>query len=630
MITLGELLVSFSLHNIYFYSYSFDNTSIDIYQCFNEYDVLKNNFTYNKIPKIIQLINYILTFLLTYNGYTKEGAKLFKFLFIIYLFSIITVNINIITLCNIYNLSNNIECNKTCNPYGNYKIPFFEILIAINIYMFYYYQAMGYRFLFIISLSKNVSSIIINFNHINNNTVANYIIYNDIYKLYVNVFLNLLTISITEVLYIYANIKAYITIRKDWGYYDHVYDNIKKKEKEQITNFNLILKNIKDDKLIIKQKIEDLDELYDIGYLLNVKFQKILFSITKKTTGILVPSTVKNPKRSIQKICRHYNRDTTQLCDIIRASILFCNNDKCSGECSNCKSVIEDTSSFIDNNNYNNNNNNSNDNINNNNDNINNDNFNYNFLNIKRRINVCDQFLNVNTSSNISFEIIRDNISDEYCKYGLESPMVVSYSNKLNNKNKINRSFENDSNNILDISYNRSNNSLISDNSNVLNIIDDIVDNSNKKSDDIKNDNSIEDENLSQSFTNHIQNIKYHIDRDLSAERQSYEEYSFFSNLMLFIKNLNESKYFKIVKIKNRFDDKYNSKLSVGYRDVLINIKIQYEINGDKIRFLHYNEWNDKNNYIIAEIQLHSIEMYKYKVIHGHENYKKYRNIMTL
>jgi hypothetical protein len=465
----------------------------------------------------------------------------------------VIVNIDIITICNIFELYKIDECNKFCNPYGYYKIPFFELLILLNIYLFYKYQAIGYRFLFIISLSKSISSVIINFNHIKNETINTSIIYNDIYKLYGNIIFNLLIISVTEFLYLYANIKSYFIIKKDWEFYNKIYDDLKEKETSQLNDFNSILKNIKYDDNNIKQKIDNLDELYDIGFLLNVKFQKILYAITKKTSGILVPSTVKNPKRSIEKICRHYNRDTTMLCDIMRASILFCNNNKCNGKCYNCKILLSNEYEEKD---------------------I--------IIKIKKSISVCDNFLDIHNNTS--------NIND--------------ISKKLDD--------------ILDIS-NRSDKNIIQPYLPSLSPI---------KS--TKRSSIFDDVNLSYSFTNHIQSIKSNINKISCDSNINLGNYNLCSNMLLFIKELNNNNHFKIIKIKNRFDDKYNSRMSLGYRDILINIKIQYEIEEDKIRFLNYTEWNDKNKYIIAEIQLHSIEMYNYKVHNGHENYKRYRNIMTI
>lgn len=560
MISLGEFLISFSLTNIYFYSYSFEFTSVDMNICLNSNDILIEIWSYNKLPKMVLLVNYILTFITSFNGYVKQSAEIFKFLFIIYLFSIGLVNTNIITLCDIHQLDRIDECQNYCNPYGKYKIPLFEVLTMINIYLFYNYQAIGYRFLFIISLTKSISSVIMNFNHIKEETVSIFIINNDLYKLYGNIIFNLLIIAFTESLYLYARVKSYLTMRTDWKYYDKVYNNLKMKESQQLSEFNSILSNIKQDTENLKQQNNNLDDLYDIGFLLNVKFQKALYSITKRSNGILVPSTVKNPKRSIEKICRHYNRDTRQLCDIIRASILFCNNDKCGGECYKCKSLLSnENEDEVDEKDI--------------------------VIKIKKSISVCDSFLDISQTRHIP-----DN-EDVESSRNLDEILEIS-----------NKNTENTSESKRHMQQFKS-----------------------------KHRSSIfEDVNLSHSFTNHVQQITSNINRISSNSDDSICNYNFCANLLSFIKELNNNEYFQVVKVKNRFDDKYNSRLSLGYRDVLINVKIRYCLNGEKIRLINYSEWADDDNFVIAEIQLHSIDMYNYKVLHGHENYKKYRDIMTI
>lgn len=104
-----------------------------------------------------------------------------------------------------------------------------------------------------------------------------------------------------------------------------------------------------------------------------------------------------------------------------------------------------------------------------------------------------------------------------------------------------------------------------------------------------------------------------------------------FHNMNNFINNLNKNNYLKIIKIKNRYCQNNNILSSVGYRDILINVKIEYIIdNEDNFIFIKKDSCHDSNNYIICEIQLHSYFMYKYKILKGHLNYKKYRNLLSI
>ena len=66
-------------------------------------------------------------------------------------------------------------------------------------------------------------------------------------------------------------------------------------------------------------------------------------------------------------------------------------------------------------------------------------------------------------------------------------------------------------------------------------------------------------------------------------------------------------------------------------QDILINIKVNYVVFGDNlVQLLQKSESKKHTNYIICEVQLHSIEMYQYKCTLGHANYKKYRNWLCL
>jgi len=344
-------------------------------------------------------------------------------------------------------------------------------------------------------------------------------------------------------------------MRTDWNYYNKLFENLKKKEPNNFSYFNSILKGIKEDKKCLKQQTYDLDELYDIGFLLNIKFQKVLYSTTKRSTGILVPSAVKNPKRCIEKICRHYNRDTTQLCDIIRASILFCSVDKCNGCCNKCKTLLTDQETEYEKDIV---------------------------IKIKKSISVCDSFLDIQNSSPMNKK------EDMLSSRSLEDTLDISNRGDQEVLEHL-RNFK---------SKHRSS------------IFDDI--------------------NLSCSFSNHVQKISGNINRVSSNSTDNAYESSFCSNMLSFIKELKDNKYLEVVKIKNRFDEKYNTRMSLGYRDVLINVKIRYVVETNRIRLMNNQEWKDDNNYIIAEIQLHSIDMYNYKVLKGHENYKRYRDIMSI
>jgi len=529
IILFSENFILDSFKKFYFYTYSFEYTCIDIYIC-NFKNIEDNLYLnlYNKIPRIILLSNYLITFIVSYYNYNTNAANIFKIIYGIYFLSVCILNINIQLACYIYNISEITECEKICNPYGKYKIPFYEITILINMLFISYYQKFGYRILFTNSLIKSIVSIRYNLDYlykINNNKKYDIhvnIIKTDLNKLYGSISLNIFLLLLSEFLYLYANINAYLIIYKDWMKYNQIYKIIKKREETELSNLkNYINNDLNINKKIISQKINNLDELYYIAFMINIKYQKLIYNITKQSYGILIPCAIKNPKRSIQKICRTYYRDTTKLFDVIRSSVVFCNNYKCEGNCKICNSLFE------------------------------NNNESYQLSDIKNR---ATSFVNFTEYSSRQFYNFNEDIVTDSFKNNESINLIIDYLSIINNK-------------------------TLSDKS------DNYVYNSNN--------------NLSNNFLN-------------------------------FIKKLECNNYIEIIKIKNRFDPKYNSSESIGYRDILINIKIEYNVIDNDINFIERDYWSTKNNYIICEIQLHYNEMYKYKIYTGHVNYKKYRNILSI
>lgn len=162
-----------------------------------------------------------------------------------------------------------------------------------------------------------------------NNTIINY---------YFEIGIDSLYLFILISTYFIYNLKAYIIIRKDWNEYNEIYNILKINENDLLHTLINNIKSIKQEKTI--QKISNLDELYDISYLLNIKFQKLIYNITKESCGVFIVSNIKNPKRSIQKINRTYNGNVNKLCDVIRASIIFCNKYDCKGNCEYCLNLF--------------------------------------------------------------------------------------------------------------------------------------------------------------------------------------------------------------------------------------------------------------------------------------------------
>jgi hypothetical protein len=281
---------------------------------------------------------------------------------------------------------------------------------------------------------------------------------------------------------------------------------------------------------------------------MNVKIQKLLYGIAKQTCGILVPTTIKNPKRCIQKITRKYNKDTSKLCDIVRSSVVFCNKFGCNGKCHICSQLLRNS-----------------------------DDDNELMIDIKKNITQCDKFDVHSDHSSLNLDLSKkdneNNETNDIITYGQKSP-----SKKVN-----------------------------------------FV-----KTDDV----------TSTSFKNHIFNINSSI-HTVHCDQDNHSS-ALCENFLLFINQLRENEFVEIVKIKNKYDDKNSleklcSKFCGGYRDILINIKVNYVVLGDNlVQLLEKSESKKHTNYIICELQLHSIEMYQYKCTLGHANYKKYRNWLCL
>ena len=278
--------------------------------------------------------------------------------------------------------------------------------------------------------------------------------------------------------------------------------------------------------------------------MLNVKIQKLLYKITRQTCGILVPTTIKNPKRCIEKINRKYNRDTSKLCDIVRSSVVFCNNFGCNSTCSTCCQLLRDSDDDSD--------------------------F---MIDIKKNITQCDKF---------------DIQSDH-------SSLNLDQNNKDTEKNEIVTCAQK----------------------------------SPSKKVNFEKTNHFTDS----SFKNHICNINTSI-HTVRCDSDSYRDTDsscLCENFLLFINQLKENEYIEIVNIKNKYEYKNSSIFLGGYRDILINIKVNYIVFGDHmVQFLEKSEAKKHTNYIICEVQLHSTEMYQYKCTLGHTNYKKYRNWLCL
>ena len=161
---------------------------------------------------------------------------------------------------------------------------------------------------------------------------------NDIFQLYLNIGFNLFIITLTESMYIYASIKGTLIIYQDWKVYKNIYQKLVHNEKMQLKKLNSIIQTIQTKPCV--QNTDNLDKLYDIGYMINIDIQKLLYSIAIKTCGILIPTILKSPRRCIEKTCRRYNRNASRLCDIIRSSIIFCNTFGCKGECAICSDLL--------------------------------------------------------------------------------------------------------------------------------------------------------------------------------------------------------------------------------------------------------------------------------------------------
>jgi hypothetical protein len=537
IVLFADILTSYVFQQIY--SYSFFYTQIDIDICFDTDPKIMDIAIFSRIPKLMLLLSFLSASLLSYFGYNKIGSKCFKGFFVMYLLSFMITNINIMSMCYLYAVDNIEDCHQFCHPWGDSSIPLFEIVTLLNTILFYYYQAIGYRILFIISISKSICGIMINKKHLENETYHINGIKNDMYQLYINILLNILILSTTEFMYIYAHLKAYVTVFEDWKVYRKIYENIIQNEKYQLKKLNDIIKTIKTKPT--KQKTDNLDELYDISYILNVKIQKLLYEITRQTCGILVPTTIKNPKRCIEKINRKYNRDTSKICDIIRSSVVFCNNFGCDGTCSTCCQLFrdsEDDSEFM--------------------------------IDIKKNITQCHKFEIQSDHSSLNFDQNNEGTEkNEIVINGIKSP-----SKKVN--------FENTK--------------CFTDN----------------------------------SFKNHICNINTSI-HNVNCNHDTSDSGFLCENFLLFLNQLKENEYIEIVKIKNKYEDKNGFVFFGGYRDILINIKVHYVVFGDNlVQLLEKSESKKHTNYIICEVQLHSIEMYQYKCTLGHANYKKYRNWLCL
>lgn len=536
IILFADILASYMFQQVY--SYSFFYTQIDIDICFKSNAKMMNIAVLSRVPKVMLLLSFLSAGLFSYFGYNKIGSKCFKRFFIIYLLSFFITNIHIMSMCHLYTLDEIYDCHQFCHPWGDSSIPFFEIVTLLNTILFYYYQSIGYRVLFIISIYKSANGIIINNRHLGKNVYDAHVIQNDIHQLYGNIVHNILIISITEFMYIYAHLKAYVIVFEDWKIYYKIYKNTIRNEKHQLKKLNNIIKTIETKPK--RQKTDNLDELYDIAYLINVKVQKLLYGITRQTCGILVPTTIKDPKRCIEKITRKYNRDTSKLCDIVRSSVVFCNKFGCNGMCNTCSQLLKDSdddSEFM--------------------------------IDVKKNITQCDKFDIRSDHSSLNFD---QNNKDT------ENNQIVTCGQKSINKR---------------VSFEKTN--RITDN----------------------------------SFKNHICNINTSIhtvrcDSDIDSS-------CLCENILLFINQLKENDYIEIVKINNKYEHNNGSIFHRGYRDILINIKVNYVVFGDNlVKLLKKSESQNDTNYIICEVQLHSIEMYQYKCTLGHANYKKYRDWLCL
>lgn len=540
------------------YSYSFFYTKIDIDICFRTDAKIKNIAIFSHSPKLILLSSFLSASLLSYLGYNKIGSKCFKRFFMLYLISFFITNINIMSMCSFYTIGDIDDCYQFCRPWGDSSIPLFEIVTLLNTILFYYYQPIGYRLLFMISICKSATGIVINNKHLEQNIYNNHEIRNDIRQLYGNIVLNILILSTTEFMYIYAHLKAYVTIFKDWKIYRKIYENSIRNKKHELKRLNNIIKTIKTKQT--KQKTDNLDELYDISHMLNVKIQKLLFEITRQSCGILVPTTIKDPKRCIEKINRKYNRDTSKLCDIIRSCVIFCNNFGCNRTCNTCSKLFkdsdEDSKVMID---------------------------------IKKNITQCDKFDIQSDHSSLNSDQNNKSCEGTGGTEGTEG----TASPETAKKNKVVK----------------------------------CIQRSPSKKVNFEKDNRVTES----SFKNHIYKINtsihtIHCDSDSNLDTDSS---CLCENFLLFINQLKENEYIEIVKIKNKYENK-NGFLG-GYRDILINIKVNYVVYGDQlVQLLEKSESKKHTNYIICEVQLHGIEMYQYKSTLGHANYKKYRNWLCL
>lgn len=486
------------LYNIFTYTKSYKISTYENFKCLNSTIIINNyhKFLFYYLEDFLYLFGYLFIYIVSYYNKNIYSIIVFKIIYMLIVFNIIITNISKILLCDIYKIYEiNEYCNIFCKPWiYNNKIPLMEIIYLANIYFLFKYQNIFIRLLII----QQIIYLDLNFMQDMKYNISVYILYYPaimcvIYKL---------TIIIPEIFHIYGLYKAYKLIRNDWNKYNYYYKKICLYENNYLNILNNHLKYYKNNKTNY-QYFDNLDQIYDDSFKLNLIFQKIIKKISLETCGVVIGTNVKNPQRSIEKICRNYKRDVRRINDIIRTTVVFCKILNCKGTCNLCEKIFGEY--------------------------INDDNI-------------------LNSTPNILFKKI------------------------LNKTNEMqNNSFKD------------------------------------KKEDKI----NIELHNNDDDYTNNTFN-------------------NTFNNILNFIKELQNSNELEIVKIKNRFTKDYNSYNSIGYRDILINVKIEYKMINDNIIIINRENWSCENKYMICEIQLHLLCYFSYKITRGHTNYKKYRNLLSI
>ena len=89
-----------------------------------------------------------------------------------------------------------------------------------------------------------------------------------------------------------------------------------------------------------------------------------------------------------------------------------------------------------------------------------------------------------------------------------------------------------------------------------------------------------------------------------------------------------QSKKFRLVKIKNLFDIKYDCKASAGYRSVSIDVEVGWEIEAGAVVFIPVSKWGNVRRHV-CEVQIHLAGFNNSDSKGQHSNYVQWRNTLT-